>query len=353
MGGFTLYEDDKPPSILDPRELAPYIQRREIDIRQKEIQDRSCGDTLSKGLVIVQTGWFILQCIARSEEHLPITEIELATLAFTTLNFVTYGLWWDKPLGVQCPYRVVRRGKQISQGEAEDDGEYEYEEGGYKGTVLGRSKNIVRDICKTAGTIALTVPTMFICKTVGTICKLPNATKHAILATVACVCDKGIGVIGHVAWIAYDNSLGKIGYMGRGNDHIATGAESVPMFYSGKLNHNTERRATLAASAIATLFGAIHLIAWFFEFESHAEKWLWRISSLTITCVPPVFFVGFRFDARVREEARSLGFPLAVLCGVSYILARLLLLVLPFVSLRSLPPEAYHTVRWTTFIPHI
>lgn len=39
--------------------------------------------------------------------------------------------------------------------------------------------------------------------------------------------------------------------------------------------------------------------------------------------------------------------------GIPYILTRFMLLVMAFMSLRSLPPEAYQTVRWTTFIPYI
>ena len=39
--------------------------------------------------------------------------------------------------------------------------------------------------------------------------------------------------------------------------------------------------------------------------------------------------------------------------GILYILARAVTLVLAFMSLRDLPPGAYETVYWTTFIPHI
>jgi len=221
MGGFVYYKDDKPPVILDPTELAPYLQTGEIDITQKEIRDKSRADVLSKGLVVVQTGWFILQCIARCVEHFPITEIELVTLAFATLNFVSYGLWWDKPLGVQCPYRVGK-GKPIFQSEVEVKGEYKGEQGGYNGTVFSRSKNL--------WTTAHGVPIAFIRKTMA-----------AFQAIVACVREKRIwSTAGHVAWVMYENSLGKIGYMGlRKSDDIAPGAKSVPMFYSGKLiRHN-------------------------------------------------------------------------------------------------------------------
>ena len=39
--------------------------------------------------------------------------------------------------------------------------------------------------------------------------------------------------------------------------------------------------------------------------------------------------------------------------GIPYILAWILTFVLAFASVRDLPPGAYETVHWTTFIPHI
>ena len=42
----------------------------------------------------------------------------------------------------------------------------------------------------------------------------------------------------------------------------------------------------IALPIVATAFGALHLIAWNFEFPSHLEQLLWRIASLTITGIP-------------------------------------------------------------------
>ena len=39
--------------------------------------------------------------------------------------------------------------------------------------------------------------------------------------------------------------------------------------------------------------------------------------------------------------------------GLLYIIARAVTLVLALTSLRDLPPGAFDTVHWTTFIPHI
>jgi hypothetical protein len=47
-----------------------------------------------------------------------------------------------------------------------------------------------------------------------------------------------------------------------------------------------------------------------------------------------------------------LGIPFISLTFL-YFLACGILLVVAFMSLMSLPSEAYQTVNWTTFIPHI
>ncbi|KAF8663636.1 hypothetical protein AX16_000909, partial [Volvariella volvacea WC 439] len=79
-------------------------------IPEKEIKDRGKGDLLSKAIVVLQTSWFVAQCIARHVQGLGITEIELVTLAFAALNGITYGLWWDKPLNVGYPIYFDQNG---------------------------------------------------------------------------------------------------------------------------------------------------------------------------------------------------------------------------------------------------
>lgn len=71
-----------------------------------QIRDRSKGDGLSKLLAILQTSWFILQCVARGFQGLALTELELVTLAMASLNAITYVFWWSKPLSVQEPVNV-------------------------------------------------------------------------------------------------------------------------------------------------------------------------------------------------------------------------------------------------------
>jgi len=93
--------------VLYPDELNSYSLTGNSDfprILKAAIDDKSKGDAISKGVVILQM----------------ITELELATIAFAALNFVIFLLWWDKPLNVQ---RGVRVYKKRRTGEPIDDGD--------------------------------------------------------------------------------------------------------------------------------------------------------------------------------------------------------------------------------------
>ena len=95
-------------------------------------------------------------------------------------------------------------------------------------------------------------------------------------------------------------------------------------------------------------------IAWSFAFESHTEKWLWRISSLTITCIPSVLFVGFWLDTPI-EPVQILGLPFALLAGIFYVFARFFFTDPTFCdsafsSTRSIPDSALDHIHATHIV---
>ncbi|KAG8853787.1 hypothetical protein FRB91_004383 [Serendipita sp. 411] len=71
-----------------------------------EIDDKSKSDWIAKALVLLQTLWFVVQCMARRIDHLPLTELEVVTLGYALLNLVIYVIWWDKPQKVARPIRI-------------------------------------------------------------------------------------------------------------------------------------------------------------------------------------------------------------------------------------------------------
>ena len=100
-----LMDGDERKGVLTHDMLRDLLQEGEIalpTITEEEIKDRSKADGLAKGIAVLQTTWFIFQCLSRPAQGLIITEIELITLAIAALNGISYFLWWNKPLDVKC-----------------------------------------------------------------------------------------------------------------------------------------------------------------------------------------------------------------------------------------------------------
>ncbi|KAG1848941.1 hypothetical protein DFJ58DRAFT_461194 [Suillus subalutaceus] len=55
---------------------------------------------------LIDTAWFVLQLVARYIQNLPMTLLELDTLAVVALTCIAYGFWWKKPKDVGRPYAV-------------------------------------------------------------------------------------------------------------------------------------------------------------------------------------------------------------------------------------------------------
>jgi hypothetical protein len=287
MGGFELYDSDgeRPLFPLDVENIEKLVQSGAIDfpkIAKKEIEDRSKGDIISKGLAVVQTGWFIAQCIARGAEHLAITELEIMTVAFAFLNFVTYIFWWNKPLNVTCPIRIVlKEGHSAPQ---------------------PRSPEIVSLWDRLLRIFTLMDPDR-------------DGTLQVDLLR----------------------------------------EKRVSTFYAGSIDDESKSYWTLmiAEILIAMIFGGIHCIAWSFSFPTHVEQILWRVSSIAIISIPFFFLMLVRASSFLDLVPDIFAFLPVIFLPLIYVFSRLVLLILSFTSLRSLPASALYTVRWTTFIPHV
>jgi hypothetical protein len=110
MGGFVKYDCQSQPIIVtcDYQDGAGAFEdiARNLVLSEKEIMNRSKSSVLAKTIAVLQTGWFILQCLSRKIEKLPLTLLEIMTVAFVVLNIVTYFLWLNKPLDVCCAVKV-------------------------------------------------------------------------------------------------------------------------------------------------------------------------------------------------------------------------------------------------------
>jgi hypothetical protein len=325
MGGFVYHGDNGPLRMLSLQDIEELVKKDEIEypiISKEEIKDKSKGDALAKGLVLIQTTWFLLQCVARGVQHLSLTELELATAAFAVLNIVTYVLWWDKPLNVECPVQVRKKhvcgqggGGEVARGEQETgQGESRERSGALAGGMRERMTfaSRVRDWWSrfwhwwSRINVWEAVETVFV----------------VVFGPFGSMIDED---------------------------------EDDDTFFAGKNEDEYQHgKALSGALVISMVFGGIHCIGWLLSFPSHTEQHLWRISSVAITGIPLIMamIVFIAFDNPpfiVQILIRILIFSPPIL----YLLSRVALLVLAFMALRSLPPSALQTVQWTTFIPHI
>ncbi|KAL8381203.1 hypothetical protein RB595_005470 [Gaeumannomyces hyphopodioides] len=76
-------------------------ENRSVHIRSEtEIQKLVKSDHLTKVLAIAQALYLVLDCIARTNQGLPISPLELSTAAYVLAAAVMYGFWWHKPQDV-------------------------------------------------------------------------------------------------------------------------------------------------------------------------------------------------------------------------------------------------------------
>ena len=287
-------------------------------ISVEDIEDKSKGDFVSKGFAVLQTTWFIVQCITRGIVGLNLTELELATLAFAVLNVVLYTLWWDKPLGVIRPVPVHLRHPGTSA---------------YTSLDPPPSPSFQR-------------PSIF------TIFWVYISTKFK---------EKGLFCLIYILFIepfsAIALSVVDMWTCDALPDRPAR--FSVPTFYAPFSSKN--KSAIRIGLGIGILFGGIHCIAWSFYFPSVQEQSIWRSAALTTITIPLVLFLHSFNKHRTKE---TVSFFPRYLCDfvelsmdlfavVMYCASRIALLVLPLLALRSLSPESLLDFKWSSFVPHI
>ena len=389
MGGFTLHKGGKPVRVLETRDLEELSEAGKIEwptITEEEIADRSKGDYLSKTIVLFQTTWFIGQCIARGAYKLAVTELEVVTLAFAVLTGVIYYLWWDKPLDVRCPIPVQLleghvgqedTGSQIiplpevSAQEKEEDDEITVlanplpsspiqvdkstpdptltntgchvspsQEVSDQGTPQGEEKVVVNadPLPSTSIQVDSSAPNPFLTRMARfQTFRRRSREKHGTLL--------GSGYVFIV--FPLQRFFGAFAELLTCNT-LEDETLRVPTFYSPTHDDDDDGAAFILGICVSIVFGAIHCIAWSFHFATLPERWAWRISAILIAGSPiamTTLLVKGSYD----------GFGLFIIMSMLclYIIARIALLVLPFIALRALLPGAYVQLDWVSFLPHI
>ncbi len=137
--------------------------------------------------------------------------------------------------------------------------------------------------------------------------------------------------------------------------------------------------------SVCLFIGGVHCSAWNFSFPTRTEQFLWRANSLTVATIVPFFWlVSFVYWSLYRMFMETTERRLKIervtritywygtcpeleysqrssfvwrwilrACAYVYVIARLGLIVLIFMGLRSLPEGCYRPVAWLVLIPSV
>ena len=112
----------------------------------------------------------------------------------------------------------------------------------------------------------------------------------------------------------------------------------------------------LLLALFACGLGALHCLAWNCPFPTSKEQLAWRICSATTTALPFVFLsliepLVLVKDGRNTSAKHDRTYSVA-LTFYMYVIGRITIIVLAFMSLRALPADAFRTIDWNSYIPH-
>ncbi|TFK70496.1 hypothetical protein BDN72DRAFT_818699 [Pluteus cervinus] len=103
---------------------------------------------------------------------------------------------------------------------------------------------------------------------------------------------------------------------------------------------------------VGIIFNIIHCLAWNFSFPTREELWAWRLTS-AFSAFAFVFALFVYIIVNWFKIWRGAPLWIWAIGPVTYVLARIGLIILMFTCLRSLPVGVYRKVNWADAVPHL
>ncbi|KIL62384.1 hypothetical protein M378DRAFT_165746 [Amanita muscaria Koide BX008] len=303
MGGFRLVD-------ANGKTFFDCVKDGTIDlpkVSKDEILARSKGDSIAKTITVIQTAWFVFQCIHRRSQHLLLTELEITTLAHTLINFFIYFCWWHKPYGVALPIEVPfkeRRPETIG----ERDEKVESKRGSSDG-----NENIQVPQTTEIGENPTQPPN-----------DNPSRTSEKGVPVATKSSDDKSPVAAAYKEVKFDVEARNYGTPSTSPQLSWYTRLGIKTFSVSEAEQLSIHGRTVVSSLIVVVIGGTSLASVIHEREISNNEAL-------------VIFFGM----------------FAVFLLPLYCLARVSLLVLALLQLRALPYAAYATPSWTIFYPHI
>ncbi|KAF8998782.1 hypothetical protein BDQ17DRAFT_1543855 [Cyathus striatus] len=379
MGGFHLRSKEY-SGVLDPKKFGDFLKKQKIsfpNITKEEIQDKSKADGLSKIVFLIQTLWFVIQCIGRRAQGLPLVQLEVVTLAIISSTSVLSLLWLNKPFDVRHPI-YLEAAADIVDGKGKNDTTQEYTplymipvEGDSDGPNNGQAANQQKALAMENDTSTIRkmklryaesihyppgcVVIHHLRKLCNTMYSIGKAVDMAILTSL----HEG-GILFTILNVTLKwPFIMPIGTMVQNGGHIVYPGR-VSMYFCVNQHTRNKYMDRLKEFAIplsyGTLSGMIYRIAWDAHFPTTVEKTLWQISAIAI----PATLDLLMYLSVIIDDSKWITISLIVAAYISlvilvpaYLASQYYLMLESLLALRALPPRAFETVQWSNFLLHM
>jgi len=420
MGGFVVSVKEKNQWILDDgRTLTPRgvleLARLNVlpEVNVETVRNRSQSDRLAKAIVILQVSWMFVQTISRAIYRLPITLLELNTLAHISVALALYGLWWKKPQDVKEPIEIQLDAfiacymssrslrtwgapiRSSSDGNPTADAQFQNTAGKWhRDSVWQQLAPPNQSGLRIHGNIGQVFPwhdNAFIMpdnkdrheiqKRItpeGLVWLFPGQYLDGLNIHPTAVSPRHLSREDIKRLVLYKKLMRDSSYRPF-LDHLKIFVRDARLCHiaaQGKIQGNlqlfSEYRTLWAISLLSLVYGAIHATSWNGYFPSEIEKRAWRIASCVVMgggiiiclldyplrhCTGTFLWPlgkGHHIASRTKVQkffARILLMMIGLI-AVGCTLSRSFFVLEAIMSIRDLPSGAYQTVNWTNLLPH-
>lgn len=410
MGGFVLqdphfqkrdnrylphWQGDGVLTLAGVRYLMEHQSNLVPDVPLAHINDRSKVDVLGKIFVTSQVLWFCLDSANRFAQRLPLSLLEIATIAHALCAFFTYLIWWEKPLDISQPTVIIDQvAPQVGALMSMASGERRY---AFAGHVVFERKHgppaqekrsdnshvpikvMVAPWMRIGwGTPRKDDSTPWWVRCIFNLakpCSLPSTTSPddketnpEAVENAATELRKHLAAEAHKTHgLPYPPSsrplVAPVAHL-----QEATFALNEEISDADPKASGIRRALDMVLIAVLTLiYGFVHMLGWTAEFPTALEQSLWRYSTLVVMGSGLVLHIVVYFVGRVRIHLQlegktdlNLGYRLAanlakaVIAGIPiiYLVASAYLVGESFRQLLALPRQAYILPSWGNYWPH-
>ena len=298
-------------------------------MRKEQIDNFSKADIFAKLFACVQSIWLVVQSIARVSVGLPITQLELATIALVFCALLMYALWWNKPFGVERTVAI-----------------YATYDSNIPATIAAIKRASSSDTFPSPPTERQYLEGYFAWRLKTKIPSFSSPPTGLIFEQLTDMAVNNLANAGRNDVVRFGKALGGL------VSNIFGKSRWIPI--------DRDFATCITFYAAGTLFSAFHLGAWQWDFPTSTIRTIWRSFALVATITGPltvvVVIIAVAIFDNIPRSLEDLGGRVTVvvldLLLAVYILARLGLIVLVFYCFSSMPAAVYETVNWAQFLPH-